>query len=294
MDGECGILVAMAHELGIVDLLTVFGFDDRLKSKLVRHQSGAYDMPCLVDEGWFDLYQSMQARPVFHECEQIVSFVGDGSGRARFIGVYRVLGQRPVRKDMMPAKCPYKEWAQSSKYYYDLERRPEFNDLHGRVVIDWGSGALAWHQHLKNKAVIEVFPKGRLLTPFTDYLDFSLSYQELTELARSVGAHQDWVASLSGVAGVYLILAQGSGHQYVGSAYGTEGIWGRWRKYAASGDGGNAKLRALIDSDNAYPLGFRFSVLQVLPKSTAAAEVIRWESQYKAKLGSRATGLNLN
>jgi hypothetical protein len=161
-------------------------------------------------------------------------------------------------------------------------------------VIDWGAGALAWHQNLKNKPIIEMLPTGRILEPFTDYLDFSLSFRQLTELAASASAHRDWVSSLSAVAGVYLILAQSSGHQYVGSAYGLDGIWGRWLQYAINGHGGNSNLRDLMASDSAYPNAFRFSVLQVLPKTTTAPEVIRWETQYKAKLGSRATGLNLN
>ena len=284
----------MAIELGIVDLLKIFGFDERMKSKLVRHQDARYDIPALIRGGWFDLYQSLQARPVFKGCEQIVSFVGDGGGRARLVGVYRVLTQGAATRALVPQNCPYQEWRDTAKYHYTLERRVEFANLEGRVVIDWGSGALAWHQHLKNKPVIELFPKGRILEPFTDYLDFSLAYRQLTELVATANAHRDWVSSLSAVAGVYLILAQSSGHQYVGSAFGLDGIWGRWRQYATNGHGGNAKLRALLASDSAYPDAFRFSILQVLPKSTTAPEVIRWESQYKAKLGSRVTGLNLN
>jgi hypothetical protein len=284
----------MATELGIVDLLKVFGFDDRKKSKLVRHQDDRFDIPALIREGWFELYQSLQARPVFDGCEQLISFVGDGSGRARLIGVYRVLNQSAATKSLIPKSCPYQEWGVTSKYHYELERRAEFANLEGRVVIDWGPGALAWHQHLKNKPVIELLPNGRLLDPFTDYLDFSLSHSQLTELVATANAHRDWVSSLSAVAGVYLILAQSSGQQYVGSAYGLDGIWGRWLQYAANGHGGNSKLRALLVSDSAYPGAFRFSILQVLPKTTAAPEVIRWESLYKAKLGSRATGLNLN
>jgi len=284
----------MATEIGIVDLLKVFGFDDRLKSKLVRHQDARYDVTTLIRDGWFDLYQSFQARPVFNDCEQIISFVGDGSGRARLVGVYRVLKQGASSKSLIPADCPYQEWGVTSKYHYELERCSEFANLEGRVVIDWGSGALAWHQHLKNKPVVEVFPKGRILDRFTDYLDFSLSYHQLTDLVSNANAHRDWVSSLSAVAGVYLILAQSTGHQYVGSAYGLDGIWGRWLQYATNGHGGNTKLRALLNSDDAYPNAFRFSILQVLPKTTATPEVIRWESLYKAKLGSRATGLNLN
>jgi len=283
----------MATEIGIVDLLKVFGFDDGLKAKLVRHQDTRYDVTALIREGWFNLYQSLQARPVFKGCKQIISFVGDGSGRARFVGVYRVLKESVFSKSFIPADCPYPKWGTTSKYHYQLEREAGFNTLEGRVVIGW-SNARAWHQHLKNKPVVEMFPKGRVLDPFTDYLDFTLSFHQLTDLMANANAHRDWMSSLSAVAGVYLILAQSTGHQYVGSAYGLSGIWRRWLQYATNGHGGNAKLRALLGSDSAYPNAFRFSILQVLPKTTTAPEVIRWESLYKAKLGSRATGLNLN
>jgi hypothetical protein len=285
----------MASEIGILDILKVFGFNDRLKSKLVRHKDRNYDVTQLIRERWFDLYQSVQVRPVFHGCKQIVSFVGDGSRRARLIGVYSVLKEGPATKSLIPAHCPYQQWAVTAKYHYELERRLEFTSLEGRVVIDWGPGALAWHQHLKNRPVVEMFPKGRVLEPFTDYLNFSLTYDQLTDLVKNSNAHRDWFSSLSAVSGVYLILAQSTGQQYVGSAYGLEGVWGRWTQYVLTGHGGNAKLKALLASDSAYPRAFRFSILQVLPKTTAPAEVIRWETLYKSKLGSRDTiGLNVN
>ena len=284
----------MAKHLGIVDVLTVFGFDPTLKTKLVRHQDARYDVQTLIREGWFELYQSLQARPVFEGCRQIVSFIGDGSSRARLLGVYRVVSQQLSSEVSFPKLCPYQNWRKTSKYHYTLKHCPEYTDLEGRVVIDWGSGALAWHQHLKNKKVIEIMPPGRSLDAFTDYLDFSLGYLQLQDLVANAEAHRDWKASLSAVAGVYMVLAATTGHQYVGSAFGTDGIWGRWSQYAANGHGGNAKLKELLGSDAAYPTAFRYSVLQVLPKPTTRREVIRWESQYKLKLGSRATGLNLN
>jgi hypothetical protein len=164
------------------------------------------------------------------------------------------------------------------------------------VLIAWGAGALAWHQLLRNKRVIEVLPKGRALQAFADHMDFSLSFGELKSLVAEPTGHRDWWAkfSLSAVAGVYLVLAQTTGQQYVGSAYGTEGIWGRWSLYAATGHGNNDKLVKLLATDPSYPAAFRFSVLQVLPKRTTPAEVIGWESKYKQKLGSRVTGLNTN
>lgn len=283
-----------SKQLGIIDLLLPLGFDPSLVTKLVRHQDAVHDIPSLIKSGWFDLYQSLQAKPVFKGCQQLVSFVGDGSGRARFIGVYRVIKEGNASKALVPPDCPFQQWGFSSKYHYELERRSEFSDLEGRVIVDWGTGALAWHQHLKNKRVIEVTPPGRLLSPFTDYLDFSLSHSELRDLILNPSAHKDWMSSLSAVSGLYLILAQKTGHQYVGSAYGLDGIWGRWAQYAINGHGGNVKLKELLATDKDYPDQLRYSILQVLPKTTTAAEVIRWESQYKVKLGCRVTGLNLN
>ena len=280
--------------LGIVDLLTARGFDSDCKCKLVRHQDRRYGVPALIRSGWFDMYQSHQKTDIFKGCDFIVAFIGDGGTRAKFHGMYRVLGGRKRRPSDIPDDSPFLDWRDLDGYYYELQLDSRFADLSGRVVIEWGAGALAWHQHMRNKPIVEVFPTGRALAPFSDYLDFSLSYQELQDLVSNEASHRDWQSSLSAVAGVYLILAETTGEQYVGSAYGLSGIWGRWQKYAANGHCENKLLKQLISDDSSYPDGFRFSVLQVLPKSTKDSEVIRWETQYKTKLGSRATGLNAN
>ena len=56
----------------------------------------------------------------------------------------------------------------------------------------------------------------------------------------------------------------------------------------------NVQLRDLIASDHAYPGAFTYSILQILPRTAAKAEVLRWERHCKEKLGSMATGLNSN
>ncbi|MCA9240642.1 MAG: GIY-YIG nuclease family protein [Planctomycetales bacterium] len=284
----------MSDELGILDLLTLRGFDSKCKSKLVRHQDKRYDVPTLIREGWIDLYQSLQARSIFGDCDYIVTFTGDGGTRAKLLGVYRVLEERPIIPSDGPLDCPYDAWRTTSKFFYCLEPQPQYYNLVGRVVIEWGAGALAWHQHMTNKAVIEILPTGRAMQPFSDYLDFTISHAELRDLISNPAAHRDWESSLSAVAGVYLILAETTGKLYVGSAYGLSGIWGRWQQYAANGHGNNKVLKHIVNTDAAYPESFRYSLLQVLPKSSKDSEVIRWESQYKVKLGSRATGLNAN
>jgi len=165
------------------------------------------------------------------------------------------------------------------------------------LIIDWGKGAINWAQWLdqrRDKEVLEILAPGRKLPPFVDFMKFSLRYRDLKELFGNEEAHRDWRNPLSSVAGIYLVLAEATGKMYIGSAYGTNGIWGRWREYVPEGHAKNKQLRELIESNPSYPAGFRFSVLQVLPISTSYKEVVHWEQLFKQKLGTQATGLNSN
>jgi len=281
--------------IGLVDILKIAGFDPSLPTKLLRHQDHNYPVQELRRHDWLELYQSYQSKPRFHGVQQIVSFYGMSGTRAGFYGVYEVLGYRAASDGSTPASCEWSHlWSRDARFFYDLKRDRRFDDLRNRLIIDWGQGALAWIQKLGNKPVLEMLPPGRKLAPFVDYLEFSLTYAELKDLFENDGAHRDWQIPLSAVAGIYLILAQKSGHQYVGSASGEGGIWGRWGEYAKSGDGGNRQLRELIGVDSDYPAQFRFSVLRTLPRTMERAEVLRREALYKDKLGTRATGLNSN
>jgi GIY-YIG catalytic domain len=282
--------------LGLIDILKLAGFE-ALPTKLVRHQDRKYPWEELLRQNWLELYQQFQSKPRFDGANQIVSFCGLSGNRARFYGVYKVLGHTPAIAQLsrLPEGNWPLEWCTSSQFFYNLARDPKFDDLRDRVIIDWGPAALAWVQKLDNKPVLEILPPGRKLVPFDDYLEFSLTFAELKDLFGNEIAHRDWQSSLSAVGGVYLILDQKSGHLYVGSACGAEGIWGRWRNYVKSGHGGNVQLQKLVEDDPAsYPERFRFSVLQILPKTMTRDEVVQRETRYKHKLGTRATGLNSN
>jgi hypothetical protein len=169
-----------------------------------------------------------------------------------------------------------------------------FESLQDRVVIDWGKGTKSWVQKMRNKEVIELIPEGRARDPFTDYHEFVLSHDELVQILKHPEANREWQARLSAVAGIYMILASTTGEQYIGSAHGTEGIWGRWKSYATNGHGGNVLLRSLVDQNPQYPRAFRYTLLHVLPKTYSRAEVLKWERLFKQKLGTRAKGLNAN
>jgi hypothetical protein len=279
--------------LKLVDILKLSGFNAELPTKVVRHKDDRYDVEELRRDNWFELYQAYQHRPVFHDVKQIVSFYGLPGSRAGFYGVYKVLGHRPRSEGPIPVACKWsRAWNRGTGFFYDLKPDQRFDDLRDRLVIRW-TGALAWVQkRLDNKDILEILESGRKLPPFADYLEFSLTYEQLKDLFQNEEAHRDWKTPLSAVAGVYMVLAQTSGKQYVGSAYGPGGIWERWRKYAVSGHGGNIQLKALMQKNSSYPEQFRFSLLQILPKTMAVEKVVKREWLYMRKLGTRATGLN--
>lgn len=281
--------------IGVLDLLKIAGFTATPRTRLVRHQHDRYPVEELRRNGWLELYQSYQGRPVFHDVDQIISFYGLRGTRAAFYGVYKVLKHRPGSEGKTLSRCPWsEEWHREAQFFYELEHDARFDKLRDRIVIQWGLGTRSWIQKAANKPVLELQEPGRRLPPFDDYLEFSLTHGELRDLFAHEEAHREWRAHLSAVGGVYLILAETSGHMYVGSATGEGGVWARWRQYARSRHGGNSHLRDLIARDPAYPGRFRFSLLQILPKTMARDEVIRREALYKRKLGTRATGLNLN
>lgn len=249
--------------------------------KLVRHKDNrAQYREVVKDRKKLLAYQKEQGRDVFADCDYIVSFIGLERGRSLFFGVFKVLGGRFVR----------------GHYVYDLEQVPDFNPLVDRLVIDWGASARAWLQwyHRQPKTVIEILPEG-YIGNFPGLLDFVLEFDELETLIRNPEANHDWKHHLSAVNGVYLILDRKTGKQYVGSAYGDEGIWGRWKNYVATGHGHNKELKKLLAEDLAYHRRhFVYSILQTLPSNVSARESIEIEALYKRKLGVRVHGLNAN
>ncbi len=278
--------------LDFYDLLQLNNLDVSAKVKMVRHQEPKYDLGHFRSQGIFDLYQSIQGRPVFDNCEYLVSFIGQKGSRALFCGVYKVNGCKSGKYIELPDNFQYPEW-KKAKYLYLLEELPGFEDLKDRVIIDWGGSPRAWVQNLRHREVVEILPKG-YVKEFPGYLDFVLTFDELVKIIRNSEANREWHRMLAGVAGVYLISDKLTGKQYIGSAYGEKGILGRWTQYAKTIHAGNRLLKELVSDKPAYSNNFQFTILQTLPRTLTQKEVITYESLYMNKLGSRAFGLNIN
>ncbi|KQK26098.1 hypothetical protein AR438_10985 [Chryseobacterium aquaticum] len=264
----------------IQELLYNRGLDKNAVIKLVRHKDKRQDLYSLYkgNRPEFLAYQSSQSKDVFNGVDYIVSFIGEEGIFSRFIGVYKIISKEKFADDCFG--------------YQMLEVTEQYDDLKERVIIRW-SNAISWHQYIKNEMeVIEIKP-GLHYKQFTDYFDFILNFDELKEIVNN--QYSDWKRVLSITKGIYLINDTITGKLYVGSAYGENGIWGRWSNYAlTNGHGNNKMLRALLNSDATYGRNFQFSILMLLPRTITADETIKKERLFKDKLGTNSFGLNDN
>ena len=149
--------------IGFIELIRASGFAaDVRQVKLVRHKGDDLDMDQLRNEGWFETYQCFQSKPVFDGCTHIVSVIGEDATASRFVGIYEVQGSTTASPALLPEHCPYTQWGTESRVFYTLKKCPGFEDLEDRVVIDWGKGALAWHQWLTDRTIMEIRPRAML------------------------------------------------------------------------------------------------------------------------------------
>ena len=261
--------------------------------RLVRH--GNAEIPILEtfrnNRERFDSYQSMQAPNKFSNAKQIAVFSPYRNTLALFLGIWDITGyieniNLPEFVHSLIDKYSFPQNWHKEVCWYSLEYNSILDELSERLVIDWGKSTLSWVQ-IKDKPIIEI--KGiNSVGDFKSYDQISLSYLELKRIVNFQSSNITWVTALSNINGIYLIREKISGKLYVGSAYGGKGIFGRWQSYANSGHGGNKELSDL------EPNNFEFSILEILPSTFSAEEVIEKENRWKKKLGTRQNGLNSN
>lgn len=264
----------------IQELLSLRNLPATQKIKLVRHAPHTY-AEYKSNYPLFLKYQEEQHLKIFHKCEYIISFIGEGETTARFIGVYKINGERAFK---------------NGYYYYDIEEVSGFEDFKDRVVIEWGSSTRMWHQWItQKKEVLEIQTGKYSNKQFKDYLDFVLDYTELKEIISNIHIYKEWRTMLSAVKGIYLILDKVTGKKYIGSAYGDGGIWERWCEYVkTNGHCNNKQLLELISKNPNKVEDFQFTILRTMSKTVTAKEVIEREQLYKKKMGTMAFGLNSN
>ena len=254
--------------------------------KLVRHQEDRDKGRPSLYQVWravpahFELYQRIQSSLRFAGAKLLASFIATPLGETLFVGIYTVDSVSRAPKRLID---PVTGKNVGGYHYYSLSLSPHLNDYRDRLIIDWGRGYRAWVQNAgsNEKKVVEI-RRTAAEPPFPGFLNFR---ERLSHLA---GVPQAWRQALSAVSGVYLLTCPQTGKQYVGSAGGDTGFWGRWEDYAASGHGGNKRMLGLPAAD------YWVSILEVASSSVGLVELVTLESRWKEKLGSRAFGLNAN
>jgi hypothetical protein len=279
--------------LDFTEAIEKLGFDAS-KSRLARHD---YRIARERAEGkeYLDHDVSLQRSrsDPYNGADFIFQFIpgislASGDQTALFVAAHRILNRRNYDGSddgfaLYHPDAGLKPW--SGGRIYDLEAIQEFEEFSERILIRWGSPAStrAWSQwaERQRKEVVEL-RMSATQPGFPGFSRFASSIEELLLLP------QPWRAALASVKGVYLLVCPDTGDQYVGSAYGEDGFWGRWMAYADNGHGGNLLLRQR-DRTN-----YALTILEVASPDMSSSEIIQREGAWKEKLGSRAHGLNAN
>ena len=239
-------------------------------------------------------YTRQQKRGFNGNSEYWAVFIGTQKTQAEFYGLYKVLGCVPDTIEAMPQNFPKPEWFQGENDYYNLEPVQEFQEYAERLVIDWGGSTVSWYQKGTNeKAIVSFAPQAE--EPFPGYDKVVWSYDRMKEIVENPWQYATWQKALENVYAVYLIVDAVDGTLYVGSAYGMDGLLGRWRCYAQTKHGDNVQMQELLLRYPERYHDFQFSILQVFVKS-GERDVLDAETQWKERLHTRnsANGMNGN
>ena len=274
------------------DVLRKVGLDPA-KVKLIRHALTDKGFKSCYDKNMVLEYTRQQKSGFSKNYDYWCVFISGKGTLAKLFACYKVGNSVPDTSDVMPKDFPHPEWFQGENAYFDLEHIDLLKDYEGRLMIDWGNSARMWHQKgTTEKPIVAIQADEKKV--FSGFENLILTYDELKEIVENPTIYEAWHTALSSVNAIYLIVDRETGKQYVGSAYGKDGLLGRWSCYVNSLHGNNKLMKELIC---AYPERyhhFQFSILQILPKTVTDDEVIQTESLYKKKLLTVPFGMNDN
>ncbi|MCX6029077.1 MAG: GIY-YIG nuclease family protein [Chloroflexi bacterium] len=269
--------------LNLFSLLEVSGVNVTPNQTKLHFASNQGSDPLLAFySGKFKTWQEEQTRKNF-ERPYVISLIQlPERGTWLFSGLYRVNGV---------TEGTHVPWIYSTELVEGQE------NLVGRVVLrfqkDFRNSYVFGEKYASGLVVIELRRERAAISEFPGYKDVLLTKAELDVIVSQ--NLESWRAALSSVSGIYLIVDQSTGKQYVGSAYGEGGIWTRWCQYYLTRHGGNEELVALLrNAGSEHANNFQFAVLEVCDLAFTKDQVIGRESHWKNVLCSKEHGLNRN
>lgn len=251
----------------------------------------------------FNAYQQTQGERVEGAMKglrgqgHVASFIGHAPGKALFVGLYKIGDSKPLTRQQfwsVPGCAELLKFGmlgftdndpRETIEWFDLTQTEFYEGWKGKLVVNWPPPERSWWRraHRNEMAVLSVFEESAFDGAMPEWDQIDLGWEELAVLPSR------WKAAMRQWRGIYFIFDESDRKGYVGSAYGTENLLGRWLDYAASGHGGNRLLRERLHKN------FRFTVLQRVSPDMNSEDVIRLEASWKDRLHTRAPfGLNDN
>lgn len=221
----------------------------------------------------------------------VAAFIGLTAGKAVFVGLYKIEPTcTPLTHDNFWKIKEHRELQKLGDrglteecdqiIRFDLTETNFHTLWKGRLVVEWTGGERSWWRRAHNNqlAVLAIHEDSLFEAEMPKWSDLALTWNDLRVIPTR------WKQALAHWRGVYFIYDTTDCKGYVGAAYGSDNLLGRWQNYAATGHGGNKLLRARNPED------FIFSILQRVSPDLDADEVIRLENSWKLRLHTRHPG----
>lgn len=246
----------------------------------------------------FNAYQSAhfeRAESALKRAKYIASFIGHEAGKALFIGLYKIKGNKPLTYEKfweVKANRELKTFGMTGfqgetpfRLWFDLQLTDFYAQWKGKMIVQWPGLERSWYRWAdRNEFVIAaILEESALDEEMPEWDKLKLTWDELSVIPSS------WRKALSQWRGIYYIFDSTDRKGYVGCAYGSDNILGRWKNYSKSGHGGNTLLR------KRSPENFLFTILQRVSPDMSVEDIIQLESTWKDRLHTRKPfGLNDN
>lgn len=237
-----------------------------------------------------DLVYNAEKKKPFREGVIAIGFVPLGDDNWLMTGIVRIIKENGYRN-----KC-------------DAEYIEAYKKFNSRIVVRFHkrgmNGIMRAENILPKLEVVEIWPSSKeyVDNSFPGYKNVSVTYKELKKRLKT---SEEWRAFLKARKGVYLISDTSNGKLYVGSAYGKNGIYGRWRTYMESGydkrelEKGkypNKEFQEIVREKGLTYIqnNFRYALLETFADEISDEEIISRESWWKEQLMTREFGYNHN
>lgn len=264
--------------------LIIVGFKRNTKIMFHKIDEKRTDINPKYNIEGFEEFQKEHWNNFFSGTEYIFSF-WYGWQTARFLGCYK-LGT-PVIDAIIDEKNKSRR-----RYIFPEMKLIDFlSEYKNRLYINWTHPSANYGRWIDEDkySIHSIKPSDDNSIGFipSDHFKIRLEYIRIKKMMEYRLDNEEWYKYLTSRSGVYLIQDKLTGEQYIGSAYGENGFWGRWQSYCSKTDG-NVRLKNK-DYNN-----FQFCILWETLSTTKREIIINVETEMKLNLGTRVFGLNNN